>query len=379
MKIGVMTFHQTEHNYGQMLQCWALQQVLKQLGHDPYVIRYGIERPYLNCRSLSTFVSPRGWKRVRHYLKENNKRFKDCKNRRFDHFRAKHLKLSKNVYNNLSQIQKHPPCADCYITGSDQVWAIPLKYIDNRAFFLEFGLPETKRVAYAASFARTDYPDEDKPLLADLLKKFDAIGVREKTGVMICQEIGATQAHHTIDPTLLLHCTDYSRLSCNPVQSTKYSFIYHVNIECAEEMRWIDFLQYNQAHNIRGIATFANPKENGNMEMLTGADYVYPTIEEWLGYIRNAQYVLTSSYHCVIFCILHHTPFVAVTKKFTSTAGNDRLIGLAGQLGLLHRIIDAEDSRTVEEVLQTAINWEDVDERLGMLRKDSMNFLKAVL
>lgn len=109
------------------------------------------------------------------------------------------------------------------------------------------------------------------------------------------------------------------------------------------------------------------------MRILVGAEYVYPTIPQWLGWIKNAEFVLTSSFHGIIFSILFHVPFVVCLREESMYAGNDRVITLLNSLYLDDRILSS--GTCIENILSKKINWIDVDTRLSALRLDSLAFL----
>lgn len=372
-KVAVITFFQSQNNYGQLLQCFALQETLQKLGASPYVIRYGFHRPYFLWLKWRILFSKTGFyllrKNIKSFYRENIKT--KYPNRRFNRFRHNHINFTRRCYNSLDDLQKNPPKADIYITGSDQVWAQLLSSHNNRSFFLDFGKNSVKRIAYAPSFALEKYPIDLQDELRLLLNNFDAVSVREKTGISICQEIGI-HAQLVLDPTLLLTLDDYNFVSVTTTKN-KYCFAYHVNITTSEELRWASVSKYNERHGIRTYATFANPQDNIDMEILVGAEYIYPTIPQWLGWIKNAEYVLTSSFHGIVFSILFHVPFVACLRKESMLAGNDRITTLLTSLYLDYRIISSDTD--IENILSREIDWCKVDKRLSELRRDSLAFL----
>lgn len=109
----------------------------------------------------------------------------------------------------------NPPNAELYIVGSDQVWAQILNNRNNRAFFLDFGKSETKRLAYAPSFVVNEYPTAYREDLKQLLKRFNAVSVREYSRVDICKSVGI-EATKVLDPTFLLERKDYLSLISEP-------------------------------------------------------------------------------------------------------------------------------------------------------------------
>ena len=258
MKVAIITFFQSQDNYGQLLQCYALQKVLRQMGHKPYLICYGFHEKFFHWLEKKNFFTKRGIRETCHRFKETIRHRNDTSVRDFDSFRKKYLVKSMRRYNSLEELQRRPPKAKCYITGSDQVWAQLLSIDDNRSFFLDFGPQNMKRISYAPSFAVEDYPSELKEKLAEQLRRFDSISVREQSGVRICKEIGF-EASLVLDPTLLLTSEQYKELMEQPLVSN-YCFVYHVNVMSKEELYWDAFFDYNEKKGLSSIATFANPE-----------------------------------------------------------------------------------------------------------------------
>ena len=385
MIIAITTFFQSQDNYGQLLQAYALQQTIMKIGHYPYIIRYGfheylkpVHTPFIQIPSVPP-PPPSFWEHIhwpwkhRTYVTPGSK-----SNRHFDDFRSQHLNLSQYVYNTVEDLRKYPPVADCYLTGSDQVWAQLLSKENNKTFFLDFGPKELKRIAYAPSFAINEYPTELCDILAHELAKFDALSVRELSGVEICHKVGY-EAKLVLDPTLLLAAHAYIKLSqeSQPISSKKYCFVYHVNVSSPEELYWEKFHQYNKGKGLKAYAVHANQSQNENIEFLDNAEYIYPNIQEWIAWIRNAQYVLTSSFHGMIFSILLHKPFAICLRTKSMFAGNDRVTTLLSSLGLENRIVTRESP--VNDIIQQRTNWKAVDRRLQALRLESIDFLKKAL
>lgn len=371
MRIAVITFFQSQNNYGQLLQCYALQKVLRQLGHKPYLIRYGFHQKFFHWLKAENFFTNGGLRMTYQQFKKWLRSRKDTSERGFDTFRKEHLIKSLRCYNSLAELQQHPPKARCYITGSDQVWAQLLSIDDNKSFFLDFGPQNVKRIAYASSFAVNDYPSELKGELAEQLRRFDAVSVREQSGVRICKELGY-EASLVLDPTLLLAAEQYKNLKKEPSISN-YCFVYQVNVSSKEELYWDVFADYNRKKDFVTVATFANPIYDIDMEFLAGARYVNPSIELWLGYICNASYVLTSSFHGVAFSLLFHKPFVVCLRKEGLFAGNDRVITLLEMLNLSDRVM--QDGKRAEDIIEKPIDWEKVDAVLSQKRNESLAFL----
>lgn len=376
MRIGIITFFQSQDNYGQLLQCYALQRTLRDMGHKAYLIRYGFHEVFFHWIKKNNFMTKHGLQSVKKQLKKQFGRKKLASERCFDSFRDRYIERSFRTYNSLSELRHHPPKADCYIAGSDQVWAQLLSIENNRSFFLDFGPSSIKRVSYAPSFALVNYPDELKSRLAEQLSKFDAISVREQSGVDICRSVGF-EANLVLDPSLLVCVSIYEKMMKRPSFSN-YCFVYHVNLTSKEELFWDRFHSYNKNSGLASVATFANPTEGVNMELLDGANYVYPTIESWLGLVHEAEYVLTSSFHGLVFSILFHKPFVVCLRREGLFAGNDRVMTMLEMFDLEDRVVKSE-TQDIDAILSKPIDWAYVDAVLDQKKKESFAFLKNAL
>lgn len=388
MKIGIITFWESTDNYGQVLQAYALQKVLRGMGHEPFQIRYSLAASQTSERHTS--VLRRILKVLLVYpMLKAIKRKRNRKNdelalemieekniaRNFPEFRKKYLSQSSLVYNSLDEIKANPPVADCYITGSDQVWTMLLSNANNKAYFLEFGSTNIKRIAYAASFSRPSYPEKLMPLLQEQLVKFDAISVREDEGIGICKLAGRNDAVKTLDPTMLLRKNTYTNLTKNIKTPNNYAFVYSINIRKAEEMAWDEICKYAHQHSLKLITTTSSGHFPGR-EILTDTQYLYATIPEWIAYIYNSEFVATTSFHGVAFCLILNKPFVYFPLGADGAKGNGRVLSLLSFLGLSNRIYG---NMKVEAILDSAIDWERVNRLLGEKKLDSLNFLKENL
>lgn len=382
MRIGIITFWQTKDNYGQMLQCLALQRVLQNMGHSPFLIRYAHSEI-----KLSNFKT-----RIKQYVKKMLRLCKDCddskqytptwdiihKNelRDFESFKEHYLISSEIKYLSLKELQKKAPEADCYVVGSDQVWAKSLYFKENQVFYLNFGSKDILRIAYAASFAMSEYPKKLHSKLKLMLNRFDAISVREQTGVNICNSIGI-DASLVLDPTMLLTAKDYNNiLNITNKRKTSTCFVYCLNISEPEEIQWREIKQYSYEFSKRIVIT----PSSGYLpcvEIFGNENYEYCTIPHWIENIACSELLLTTSFHGIVFALLYHTNFVYFPLYGTYSRGNNRVLDLLSELGLEKKICYKELS--VENVIKENVDWGDVDYKLEKMRYFSMNFLKKNL
>ncbi|MEE0363041.1 MAG: polysaccharide pyruvyl transferase family protein [Prevotella sp.] len=392
MKIGIITLWESSDNYGQQLQCWALQEVLRELGQDPFLIRYNTAlKPSLSNRiksklnSIIKIISIYQLIRKIYERKKNKNKlrwqseYKKKNNYRdFAGFKKQYLTISPEIYEDVEALRSNPPQAEIYIAGSDQIWSYPLSYEESKAYFLDFGSENIKRIAYAASFSLTEYPENLKPVLRHLLKRFDAVSVREDTGVSICESVGI-KAELVVDPTMLLGINDYKILiQQNQLKEddSNYIYVYHLNIEDKEEIHWeeVKKLALNNTLSLR--VTTSSGQLIGR-ELLDGVDYEYSTIPQWLSNISNAKFVVTTSFHGVVFCLIFHINFIWFPLMGKRSNGNCRVIDLLKSINLSNHIFS--ETNTLEKVYTLPIDWDVVDIKLNSLRGLSLSFLQKAL
>lgn len=381
MRIGIITFWQSHDNYGQILQCFALQQQLIKMGHKPFLIKY-----IPSNKTNQTFLGGKLWKLIQIYpilqKLKNLQKIKDAKifyiknkQRKFDEFREKYILTNGIVYHGLSNIQNNPPEADCYLCGSDQIWSMLLDNNENQAFYLNFGKKEVKRIAYAASFGRDVYPVELNDLLHNMLIKLNAVSVREQTGIDICAKVGI-QAIDVLDPTLLLSLNEYSQIIKKTSINQKYFYTYSLNITSEKELYWSELLNYANKHGLKSISTTSSGYFIGK-EICSNTQYVYATVPQWIGYIQNAEFVATTSFHGVVFCLILHTNFIYFPLKGIHSRGNSRVFSLLESLGLHDKIF--RNNMTIEQIIEHTIDWNMVEAKLSVKKKHSIDFLKNSL
>lgn len=379
MKIGVLTFWNGNSNYGQILQCWALQQHLRKMGHEPYVIRF-IPSNYISplkaflkqvlfvekVKLFREFLFNRSVYRIRKRNQKNDQV------RDFESFRRDNLQMSERVYRNLAEIQKNPPSADAYIVGSDQVWAQMLSSRNSRAFFLDFGRPETKRIAYAPSFVVKEYPKEYQEELKSLLNRFEAISCREYSGVDICKSLGIN-AEKVLDPTLLLDKELYLDLIGESIEKKDQIFIYSLNISSSEQIRWNELKAFASECNLAVKVTPSQGYFAADELFGDEVEYLYATPKEWLKTIAESRLVVTPSFHGIVLSIILGTPFVYVPLGGQYASGNSRITDLLADLGQEGRILKNEiDYATVEK---QSIEWDNVYCRLTNMRHSSIEYI----
>ena len=376
-----MTLWTSANNYGQLLQCYALQQVLKSNGHEPYLIQYDVLARNSKVFSLKKWckillvypVIKKIWQFKR---KEQDKQYamllalKD-QQRGFDDFRNKYISKSDKDFSDFEDLQRNPPIADCYIAGSDQIWAILLDRKEATACFLNFGDSGTIRISYAASFGRSVYPKKYLNNLSRALKRLNAVSVREDSGVDICAGVGI-KATHVLDPTLLLKEENYMPLIEYPQIESPYFFTYQINISSGDQIKWNEIIKYTKSIGLKSISVMSSGYVQGR-EILDNTQYVYATIPQWLGYIKSSKFVITTSFHGVVFCLIFHKNFVYFPLSGSFGSGNNRVFSLLKSIGLENKIYS--EDKSFQTILEQSVDWHSVDKRFNDLRRISYDYL----
>lgn len=377
MKIGILTFWWSEDNYGQQLQAYALQRYLRDAGHDAFLIRYNslgdfpknnpikkIYKAFNPVKLVKFFINLRNKAKLKTEYNEHS--------RHFDEFRSKYINMSEHVYNNFMELQQNPPEADIYIVGSDQVWnpaccggsTLEQSKLPLHAYFLDFGKESTKRMSYAASWGIKDLDESFVTEITPMLKRFNAITVREKSGTELCAKCGRNDSKWVCDPTLLLNAEEYRSLykSENITQRQKpYLVFYYLN---------------NGKFNAQSVYDFATSK-GLDVVYITGNGVVdkfektYATVPEWLSLIDNAQYVITNSFHCCVFSILFHKQFASIKLQGQNAGMNERLTSLFELCKMEERYCTDRNFAVLEKDYESVLpdGQEDIDTILKYILK----------
>lgn len=352
MKIGILTFWWSQDNYGQLLQCYALQKYLRDLGHYAFLIRYNYNSDLKKRRNFKRIFKIFNPKKLYNYLcgllkqRENHNYAITNTDRQFNKFREKYLFVSEKYYINYNDLKRTPPDADAYIVGSDQVWN--WNYLDAlhstayHAYFLDFGNENILRLSYAASWGASNLPTKIINPIANMLSNFNYVSVREITGKKLCKKCGIEDAEWVCDPTLLISAEQYRKIykenQINTINK-KYLLFYYLNNKC-------DF-------DIESVYNFAN-KKGLDVVFITGNGFYdehekfEATIPEWLYLVDNAEYVITNSFHCAVFSTIFYKRFGVIPLSGCATGMNERFGSLFELRGIGNRFITSDNYSALE-------------------------------
>lgn len=376
MRIGILTLP-LHTNYGGILQAYALQTVLERMGHEVVVF----DTPNKN------FLPPL-WKLplsfskriVLKFLGKTNSVFIERYNNKVRSVITQHIQPFIDTYIHRKEIRSFKDLKqedyDAIIVGSDQVWRIIYfpglwlgQQIENA--YLDFAKNwNIKRIAYAASFGTEnwEYDEEQTKKCKNLLHKFDAVSTREVDGVKLCKAKFEVDAHHVLDPTMLLSMDDYMVLFQKANTPKREGTLLNYVLDESEK---IDFL-INKVATDKHLVPFAvnNPFEYDESKPLQ--QRIKPSVETWLRGFYDAKFVITDSFHACVFSILFKKQFVVVGNK---KRGMSRIESLLKIFGLEDRLVEAD---SVVCTLQP-IDYDNVYNIYDELKETSMKYLSENL
>jgi len=359
MKIGILTYHNTR-NCGALLQAYALQKKLFELGIDNEIIDYRCDKIEETYR-LKKIYELKGIKQLAKWFLTIGRDKRTQK--KFDEFKRENLKLS-GKYDKAS-ICKANLIYDAFITGSDQVWNAMING-DDLTYLLDFAGAEKKKYSYAASIGggepKVSYAEKMQTALAD----FDFISVRENPLAEYIKTDLGLDTQMVLDPTLLLDGDDYIFASEWKKPKTKYIFVYTIattpNIESAAKK----LSKETGLPIIWGHMSYRKRRGVKNVTDLSPCEFV--------NYIKNAEYVFTSSFHGMAMSIVLHKQFFYDLDDNVQN-NNSRLETLAESLGLQSReLLKLSDASFLTNM--PLIDYKQVESALEIRRRQSVCFLE---
>lgn len=370
MRIGIITLHRAE-NYGSVLQTYALQKKLEDMGCDAVTLDYHPER-YTNKGKLRR-------------LKDKSTRFNNPlfllaaqvliypsymrKNRVFENFISKYLKLSDLSFSNNEEAKTLDFGMDAYCTGSDQVWNSHWNEGVEKALFLDFAPKGKMLFSYAASIGLDFLPKEEVEQTRSLLARYEYISLREDTGVEIVKRLGRNDAMQVLDPTLLLNKDEWDKalgIGKDTPKNRHYVVTYNLHHD-----KTIDDYAVALAKKY-GLKVY-NISYNWHDVVRKGHLAWCPSVEDFVSLIKHADYVIADSFHATAFSIIYEKKFVSIIPEIASA----RLSSLLKITGLENRLMNSGGNDL--SVIERDINYGFVNERINIEKEKSIDFLQRVI
>lgn len=300
MKICTITC-QNADNHGARLQCYALVRYLQKQGHSVSVIDY---RPHY-------MRGPRLWYWPQASIKEWAKFFLQIPDRKravrrhqcFDEFSKKYIPRTR-IYYNIDELRKDPPVADMYIAGSDQIWNTTFPNGTDPGYYLDFGPKEIRRESFAASFATSEIVPFARDFVRENLKRFDKITVREQSALKILEDLGY---HGTLqdDPVFLLSAEEWNEIADGTGEGEKYVLVYDFYADEKIKKKALSLAAEKEC-KVYAICPMKLSYAEKN--------FVYSGPETFVSLIKNANCVVSNSFHGTVFAMIYHIPFKIVDR-----------------------------------------------------------------
>lgn len=369
MKIGILTLP-LHTNYGGILQAYALQTVLERMGHEVCLI----EKKWKPFR-LPLWKTPLVYgKRVLKNLaghpypifyEQKVNREEPITRQNTDLFINRYIK--RRIVDDFSELKESD--FDAIVVGSDQIWR-PKYFKDNIGnAYLKFAEGwNIKRIAYAASFGtnKWEYTAAQTKECAQLLKQFDAVSVREASGVDLCRKHFGVEARHVLDPTMLLSAEDYIRLfETAGTPKSPGTLLCYILDETPQKTSLIN--EICKKWKLQPFRTNSPSDIN-----LSSHKRIYPPVEQWLRGFHDAKLIITDSFHACAFSILFNKPFIVIENK---KRGVSRITSLLHLLGLENN--SYVNHQPIKSDLE--MDWNAVNASKKLYLIDSMDFLSKNL
>ena len=346
MQIRIITCHDV-YNHGASLQAYALQTYLELMGHTVELIDYKpdyLSRHYL-LWSVDNPIFDKPFIKQLYLLAKLPGRLVALRRKRlFDAFTNKYLKRTACKYHSNEELKANPPQADAYIAGSDQIWNTLFQNGRDASFYLNFAPLGAKRISYAASFATEDVVEDYKSFVQKMLQNFDAISIRERCSLSLLSSLGRKDGVAVCDPVFLLAREQWEELLPQKQKVERYLLVY--DTEKSDKVKgvaqWIAKEKKLKIYNVSGFRLDYVDK-----------DFWASSPLEFVRLIRDADYVVSNSFHATAFSLIFERDFCVVNR---SERINERMKNLLEDYHLGDRLVTGYSDSLITNIDYMAVN-----------------------
>ena len=368
MKIAIVTITNGA-NYGNRLQNYALQTVLQNMGHEVETLRMLTSKEFF-CMTSVKYKCKTVLKTI---LKKSSHKIYNQRKIRFNSFNDKNIVFSPYSVKCSAAPKVLNEQYDLFVCGSDQVWnpRIPLIKEALGAYLCDFA-QDSKRTAYAASFATGDVPPEFEEKFKSELPGFKCISLREESGKALVKKLCGIDAPVVLDPTMLLNAEQWRKIEKKPdyIKNEKFIVTYFLAGRKGALGDYIEKIrnEFNADLIINLDFEFLDDKKIENPE------HFNTDPSEFLWLIDHAECMLTDSFHGSVFSILFHTPFCVFERQEVEKGNNmsSRITTLLGKFGLE----ECKDSLSSPKKIPQFSGSDKVEDVLSKERKTSLAYLE---
>lgn len=375
-KIGIVTWCKWNDNYGTILQAYALFTYIKAVGYMPQILddahissSYARQK-YGKIRSIDIYR--KFLKKLRESMFSSDIFEKNCAKRElFNSFLKRkliHYYRQGIDYDHLSSIEKH---FDAFICGSDQIWTPDINFFDPY-YFLSF-VTKKPQIAYAPSIGRSSYPEELIPEIKNMLKDFKHISIREKSAANYLSEAIGRDVTACVDPTLLLDADRWIHDFKITAQEKRGDYVLFYFLG---QGRWYKKTTVDYCRN-KGLKTMVLPMRKEDAEL--GDMMSYPDMSGFLSLIYNAHYIITDSFHGMMFSIIFRKQFM-ICARFNdgdTISQNSRIEDFCSRINLTGRYVKSPDE--IDTVFKSHLDYHTISDKLDSEINSSKDYLRVAL
>ena len=356
-RIGVVSYniHANFTNYGSALQSWALNQVIARLGYSPVLIDY--------CPDILADKNPlhpfdNAWdkddetrnmiEQSMEAIKKNHAKFEDFYTTAFNRSKA----YTKKNFNDVKSE------VDSFVCGSDTIFS-PDEFDLDDGYLANYECMRGNSIAYAASFGDPHFSDNQLERLNKLIKNFKALGIREQLMIPYLREHSSVEVKKVLDPTLLLQENDYQSI-IHPSRLIKEKYVLYYSRRYNPEMeKYVESIAKKNNWKIVEISLRAQNSKKGHIMFYEAG------VQEFLSLIKHAEFVVTNSFHGMIFSVQFKKEFVIFSRALC----DNKIAELLELFGIKHRLLVSSNEKL------DSIIWENVFYNIEIERRKSLQFL----
>lgn len=363
MKIGTITTH-SALNYGAVLQAYALCKFIRSQKINCDILDY---QPKYIKKSYSLLTKPKKLQdlflvlyQLCYYSQRNERKSK------FEDFRKSFLNVTSNKILSKNELIDTSNKFDLLISGSDQIWNPKLHEFDE-AYFLSYDEIKVPRISYAASFGQDRIEDKYKDVLINRLKGYHAFGCRENSARKLLLDLLNRESVLVLDPVFLLDVEMWKKIAIYPQKNLKYNLAYFLS---------------NPGESLYAVKKYSDSKKESVVSIgFSPRDMKYKGINkkynigprEFLGYIIDADTIISNSFHCTAFSIIFRKNFY-VRVSAGNESRNDRMVTLLNELGLSDRVFTDKEAQTID--FNVPIDYKNVEAKLTKLTNQSKDYIR---
>lgn len=373
-KIGLLAVH--NHNYGSILQTYALQRFLEDKEYSTEILLYKKTNYVKQAMRLFNIPLLKATVKMKYksvyakaFQKETFEKVLCSRERAFADFINENVKFSK-VYKGRQNLINGTKNYDAFVLGSDQVWN-PMN-LGGDYFTMTFIPDNKKKITYAPSFGVSVIPEYQRKKTAQYLKRIDCISVRELSGQKIVKQLTGRTAQVVVDPTMLVDKSRWDELRGDRIVKEPYIMCYFISTNPNHRI----FAKRLAKKTGLKIVTIPHVDEFVKADVNFG-DIVPSGVgpAQFINLISNAEYVCTDSFHATVFSVLYERKFFTFNRfaQQTSASTNSRLTSILKILGLESRMTDSKRKITNEDLKE--IDFTDSIKKLNSMRKKSEEYL----